>query len=195
MRAIGEAPLLSTEAIKQPLAYEHEVDAAIFLGTMRREPTDTEQLATAYYLQERTLQITGNIAFTGTQVAEKVEEMIEDVQSEGFLRSVVHDYRTATQPQNTLAEMWEFYKPDMSRQPKIKQILKRAAIFSPLAFLIDYEAVGTLLSQSPSMRIISAIGGSLVAGYTTSLRQTRYEDHIRQNTSGITADQVEPIAA
>ncbi|GEM_PF-3886110 len=76
MRAVNEIPLLSAEAVKQPLVYERKVDTAVFLGASGQEPTDTERLAVAYYVQDRTSQITENISLTGVQVAEKVEDII-----------------------------------------------------------------------------------------------------------------------
>ena len=161
---------------KQPLAYEHEVDAAIFLGALGREPTENERLATAYYLQHRTVQLAGNVALTGTQVAEQTEEMIENVQNAGFVRSLASDYRAATEPQGSLAEIWKFYKPDISKQPKIGKVLKRAAIAYPIAFLIDFEGA-KLLSESSPQRIIGTIGGALLAGYMTARRQKHCETH------------------
>ncbi|HTB48553.1 MAG TPA: hypothetical protein VK712_00540 [Verrucomicrobiae bacterium] len=184
MRAITEAPLLSREAIKKPLAYEHKVDAAIFLRGLRQESTDTQRRAAAYYLQERTAQITGNIALTGTEVAEKVDEMIEDVQNIGFLRSLVSDYQTATKPRNTFAAAWQSYKPDMSKQPRVRQVLTRAVIFSPVAFAVDVEGLWGLMPQSFTQHNIGGlIGGSLLAGYLVARRDRHYEIHQQENSA------------
>lgn len=178
-----QSPLLNIDAIKQPLAYEREVDATAFLTVLNEEPSETERLATAYYLQHRTSQLTGNIAMTGVQVAEKVEEMIENVQNAGFLRSLVSDYQAAIEPQSSVAEILKIYKPDMNRQPKIRQILKGAVVFSPVAFLVDFEGFGEVISQPTSQRIIGTLGGSLLAGYLTALRQKHFETHAHEDSA------------
>jgi len=184
MRAVTEVPLLNREAVKKPLAYEREVDAAIFLRALRQESTDTQRRAAAYYLQERTAQITGNIALTGTEVAEKVEEMIEDVQNIGFLRSLVSDYQAATKPRNTLAAVWQSYKPDMNKQPRIKKVLKDAVIFSPVAFAVDYEGLWGLMPQSfTTHSILGFVGGALCAGYFPAWWDRHYELHQQENSA------------
>ncbi len=177
MLGYNQRPLLDIDAVKQPLAYEHEVDAALFLGALDQEPTETERLAAAYYLQHRTAQLTGNVALTGAQVAEKVEEMVEDVQNAGFVRSLVDDYQAASEPQSslTLAKIWEIYKPDTDKRPKIGQVLIHAVEFSPAAFLIDYVGFGEIMSEPSWQRIGGTILGSLLAGYATTLRRKHNE--------------------
>ena len=181
MRAVPEVPQLNVDALKQPLAYEHEVDAALFLSALDREPTETERLATAHYLQHRTAQLTGNVALTGVQVGEKVEEMINNVQDDVIVRSLARQYQTATKPHGTLAEMWNFYKPDMSRQPRIGQVLKRAVIAVPLEFAMVFEGAGRLLSESEPSRIGGTIGAALFAGYAGAWLQKRRETHQPDN--------------
>lgn len=195
MRAVPEVPQLSVDALKQPLAYEHEVDAALFLGALDREPTETERLAAAYYLQHRSAQLTGNVALTGVQVGEKVEEMINNIQDDVFVRSLARQYRTATEPHGTLAEMWNFYKPDMSRQPRIGQVLKRAAIAAPFEFAFVFEGLGRLLSESQPTRIGATIGAALFAGYGSSWFQKRRETRQSQVTIGSSTAPPEPVTA
>jgi hypothetical protein len=186
MRPALETSLLNADAVKQPLAYEHEVDAAMFLSALDREPTETERLASAYYLQHRISQLTGNIAVTGVQVGEKVEEMVENIQNEGFLDSLVDDYLAAKKPQSSLAEIWKIYRPDMNKQPKIGSVLKGAVVFSPVAFLIDYVALGDLASSSPTQRIVNLVGGALLAGYVPALHRKHYETHQLEKTRAAT---------
>lgn len=185
MRPTRETPLLDADVLKQPLAYEYEVDAAMLLTALNEEPSETERLATAYYLQHRTSQLTGNPAVTGVQVGEKVGEMIENVQNAGFLRSLVSDYEAATEPQSSfsLAKIWDIYRPDTNRQPKIGQVLKGAVMFSPIAFLIDYVGLGDLASASSSQRIVNLIGGALLAGYLPALHKKHYETHQLENSA------------
>lgn len=167
--------MLSAEALVQPLAYEREMDAATFLGALDREPSETEQLATAYYLQYRTSQLIGGIAVTGTQVAENVEKMIENVKDERFLHRVVDDYQTAKKPQISPMTKLLANKLEKRGQPGVAQVLKNAILFSPVAFAIDFEGNAIILGDPLSERIIASVGGALLAGYLTALHSHRHE--------------------